>query len=327
MADLPTIPDGASPDGVPAPGAAGGQPSRGMDAAPPEIEGREELPEPTNEARRFGVPRPSIRWGQQLPAVFGLALCLGCLWALMSGGQLPGWRPGWPGAAGGDGIAVVIDPGHGGADSGAVAQSVVEKSLNLDVGLRVAQLLRARGVEVRLTRDDDHFVPLEDRVRMANALPNAVFVSIHFNDASGNGKAFSRASGIETYYCERKLAPDSGWAWAALPGSKGPAMPGAQNRAIREGQTLADCIQGSLIAGTAAADRGIKERSLYVTRRVQGPAVLVEGGFVSNPAEAHRLSESPYRQKIAESIAGGILKYLRGSRPRAPLVAATAFGT
>ena len=102
---------------------------------------------------------------------------------------------------------------------------------------------------------------------------------------------------------------------------------GAQNRAIREGQTLADCIQGSLIAGTAAMDRGIKERSLYVTHRVQGPAVLVEGGFVSNPAEAHRLGDSTYRQKIAESIAGGIIKYLGGARQRTPLVATAVFGT
>ncbi len=217
-------------------------------------------------------------------------------------------------------MAVVIDPGHGGEDSGAVAQGVVEKSLNLDVGLRVAALLRARGVEVRLTREDDHFVPLEDRVRLANALPGAVFVSIHFNDASGNGKAVGRASGIETYYCERKLIPDSGWAWASLFGGKGSAL-GAQNRAIREGQTLADCIQGSLIAGTAATDRGIKERSLYVTHRVMGPAVLVEGGFVSNPAEAHRLGDTAYRQKIAESLAGGIIKYLDAARQRAPLVA------
>ncbi len=217
-------------------------------------------------------------------------------------------------------VAVIIDPGHGGGDSGAVAQGVVEKSLNLDVGLRVAQLLQARGVEVRLTREDDHFVPLEDRVQLANSLPGAVFVSIHFNDASGNGKAVGRASGIETYYCERKLTPDSGWAWASLFGGKGSA-PGAPNGAIREGQTLADCIQGSLIAGTAATDRGIKERSLYVTHRVMGPAVLVEGGFVSNPAEARRLGDTAYRQTIAEAIAAGIVKYLGTSRQRAPLVA------
>ena len=280
----------------------------------------EASPKPVRGGWRFAESRPPIRWVRQLPAVFGLILCVGCLWALVSGGQLPGWQPHWPGAVGGRGVAVIIDPGHGGDDSGAVAQGVVEKSLNLDVGLRVAGLLRARGVEVRLTRDDDHFVPLEDRVRLANSLPGAVFVSIHFNDASGNGKAIGRASGIETYYCERKLTPDSGWAWASLFGGKGAAA-GTQGWAIREGQTLADCIQGSLIAGTAATDRGIKERSLYVTHRVMGPAVLVEGGFVSNPAEARRLGGSAYRQTIAEAITVGIIKYLGTSRQRAPLVA------
>ena len=125
--------------------------------------------------------------------------------------------------------------------------------------------------------------------------------------------------------------------WRRTPAGPGPTLLGkgvsaadpAQNRAIRDGQTLADCIQASLITGTAATDRGIKERSLYVTHRVRGPAVLVEGGFVSNAAEAHRLGDSTYRQKIAESIAGGIMKYLgNASRQRAPLVATAAtFGT
>ena len=277
------------------------------------------------EEPRTDAPRRPVWWVRQVLAVLGLALCVGCLWALIGGGQLPGWHPARPGEGATYKIAVVIDPGHGGGDSGAVAQGMVEKSLNLDVGLRVAQLLRARGVVVRLTREDDHFVSLEDRVRLANGLPGSVFVSIHFNDASGDGKAVSRASGIETYYCERKLTPDAGWAWASLFGGKSSVI-GAQNQAIHDGQTLADCIQGSLIAGTAATDRGIKERSLYVTHRVMGPAVLVEGGFVSNPAEAHHLGDTAYRQTIAASIADGILKYLGASRQRAPLVAA-AVGT
>ena len=98
--------------------------------------------------------------------------------------------------------------------------------------------------------------------------------------------------------------------------------------AVREGQTLADTIQGSLINGTAAADRGIKERSLYVTRRVQGPAVLVEGGFVSHPAEARLLGDPAYRQKLADSVAAGILRYLAlAHRPAAaPTIASVRAG-
>ena len=81
---------------------------------------------------------------------------------------------------------------------------------------------------------------------------------------------------------------------------------------------MADAIQGSLVLATSAADRGTKERALYVTRRVRGPAVLVEGGFISHPAEAKRLGEPAYRQTLAEAIAAGIVKYLQTSgRPPA----------
>ena len=197
------------------------------------------LPDQPRRGPRFGEPGPPIRWGRQIPALLGLALFVTCFWALVGGGPLPGWHPTRSGSTGAGGVEVIIDPGHGGEDSGAVAQGVTEKSLNLDVGLRVAQLLRAHGHGVQLTREDDHFVPLETRVRLANATPGAVFVSIHFNDASGNGKAVSRASGIETYYCERKLTPDSGWAWTSLLGVKNPVA-ASQNRSIHDGQVLAD---------------------------------------------------------------------------------------
>ena len=120
--------------------------------------------------------------------------------------------------------------------------------------------------------------------------------------------------------------------WASLlggvRGGPSPNQPGGNAWAVHEGQTLADAIQGSLISGTAATDRGIKERGLYVTRRVMGPAVLVEGGFVSHPAEAKLLGDPAYRQKLADSVAAGILRYLKSSRPppTAGTVAATRTG-
>ncbi len=277
---------------------------------------------PVRRAGRFSTPAPRVSWTRRLVPLAGLALLLSCLWALIGTGQFPSWQPWWTGAGLPGNAAVIIDPGHGGGDSGAVALGVVEKDLNLDVGLRVGRALRARGVAVKLTREDDHFVPLEGRVRLANALPGAVFVSIHFNDASGNGQATGRASGIETYYCEHKLPPASDWTLASLLGSAKVRAPD-ERWAVREGQTLADCIQGSLIAGTGAENRGIKERSLYVTHRVMGPAVLVEGGFVSHPGEARRLGDVAYRQTLAECIAEGIVKYLRGTRP-APTPGLTA---
>ena len=180
---------------------------------------------------------------------------------------------------------------------------------------------------MRLTREDDHFVTLEDRVRMANALPGAIFVSIHFNDASGEAR-LSRASGIETFYSENKEAVPPGLdvGIAVRRGEGGARRRSAAGRAwaVREGQTLADTIQGSLIKGTAATDRGIKERGLYVTRRVLGPAVLVEGGFVSHPAEARLLGDPAYRQKLADSVAAGILRYLETARHRPPTAATVA---
>lgn len=275
--------------------------------------------------RRFGQPAPPLPWWRMLAPSAGLALFLGCLWSLLGNGWWPGLPAWWSNRGGTGKVAVVIDPGHGGGDTGAVAQGVVEKDLNLDVGLRVARTLRARGVSVRLTREDDHFVPLEGRIRFANALLGSVFVSIHFNDASGNGQATGRASGIETYYCEHKLTPGGGWTLASLWGRAKPDVPDA-SWAIREGHTLADCIQTTLITGTGAENRGTKERSLYVTHRVAGPAVLVEGGFVSHPGEARRLGDPNYRQVLAECIAEGIVKYLHGAQP-APspvLAAATA---
>lgn len=283
---------------------------------------------PPGRPRRFDRLAPPIPWAQRLLPTAGLMLCLGCLWALAGTGKFPNSVLWWPGNGTPGNAAVIIDPGHGGGDSGAVAQGVVEKDLNLDVGQRVARALRSRGVTVRLTRETDRFVPLEGRVRLANALPGAVFVSIHFNDASGNGQATARASGIETYYCEHKLTPVAGWQWASLLGRAKAGVPDPR-WAVREGQTLADCIQGSLIAGTRAENRGIKERSLYVTHRVAGPAVLVEGGFVSHPGEARKLSDAVYRQVLAECIAEGIVRYLRGeNRPvPGPVVAASSAGT
>lgn len=117
--------------------------------------------------------------------------------------------------------------------------------------------------------------------------------------------------------------------WASLFGAGAKADPVAVRDvelwSAREGASLAQSIQGALVTNTAAMDRGIKERSLYVTRRVRGPSVLVEGGFVSHPAEAKLLGDPAYRQKLADAIASGIVKYLEGAaRDRMPAAVLTA---
>ena len=295
------------------------------------------VPAPRPPRRRFALTPGSDRripaavWRRHWTGVGGLVLLASCVHALI-GGPWPAWRlPSFstPLPTAGP-VAVVVDPGHGGGDTGAVAQGVVEKDLNLDVARRVAGRLAARGVRVRMTREDDHFITLEDRVRTANALPGAVFVSIHFNDASGDGRvAMNRASGIETFYSENKAmaASAGGWMWASLFGAGAKADPGAardvERWSARAGASLAQSIQGALVGSTAAADRGTKERSLYVTRRVRGPAVLVEGGFVSHPGEARLLGDPAYRQKLADAIADGIVRYLEEAT-RQPVPAAVA---
>lgn len=269
------------------------------------------LPPPAGNRRR----KIAVFWLRQGLAAAGLALFVASLVQLL--GSAPDDFTGWfrSGPRPGGSVAVILDPGHGGADSGAVAQGMVEKDLNLDVARRVAQALRLRGVVVRMTREDDRFVSLAGRVTMGNAAAGAIFVSIHFNDSP----ASAAATGIETYYSQtRETGPASRWMWASLLGGA-PGRPGeaAPADCVRESERLAHCIQGALVAGTAAADRGIKERALYVTRRVLAPAVLVEGGFVSHPAEARRLGDPEYRRHLAKFIADGILNYLATPTRRA----------
>ena len=229
---------------------------------------------------------------------------------------------------------VVLDPGHGGADTGAVAGGLVEKELTLDLARRVAGVLKRRGVPVHLTREEDLYVPLATRVRRADALPGAIFVSIHFNHAS------TAAGGVETFFTARKdpLAPALAaaadpagggsrlWQWVSWLGGSGEGWTAGNGAAAGivepapggEGQALASRIQTALVGGLSATDRGVKERGLYVTRHVRAPAVLVEGGFLSNPAEAKKLAAPAYRQRLAEAIAVGIVDYLNAPRPAHP---------
>ncbi len=300
------------------------------------------------EDRRPKTPTPRPRSGRQVVrqgiAAFGLLLFLGCALALVFqapppsspvAGPTPTPAPRSPAPAG---VVVVLDPGHGGADTGAVASGMVEKELTLDIARRVAATLERQRVSIRLTRDTDRYVPLAARARFANALPNSVFVSIHLNHATN-----APASGIETFYTERKeplLAlnlpvvggggSNGAWQWLArlfgVAPAPSPALSSSRDgsgelgSAVTESRALACCIQAKLVSRTAATDRGVKERGLYVTRHVAGPAVLVEGGFVSNPAEARSLGDPAYRQRVAESIADGIVEYLAeaAARPRVP---------
>ena len=197
-------------------------------------------------------------------------------------------------------VTVVLDPGHGGYDSGSVAGTVLEKDLTLDLAQRVDRLLRTNGIATLMTRTDDTFVSLGRRARIANHVRNSIFVSIHFNEG---GRPV--ASGIETYYADRQSLP--------LPRlvSWIPFLSPSENSDSPniESQKLAVFIQQSLVTQTRAPDRGAKGRQFFVIAHVTHPAVLVEGGFLSSRDEMAKLANSDYREKLATAIADGILHY------------------
>jgi N-acetylmuramoyl-L-alanine amidase len=168
---------------------------------------------------------------------------------------------------------IVIDPGHGGIDRGGIpGQRVPEKVMTLDVSRRLKPILERAGYRVIMTRNSDEFISLGTRVAIANEQRNAIFVCVHFNSARRVG-----ANGIETYFYSTESAP------------------------------LAASIQASVVRAAGTENRGVRRRGYYVLRRTTIPAVLVECGFLTNPTEAQYAQSAAYQQKLAQSIANGIL--------------------
>ena len=168
---------------------------------------------------------------------------------------------------------MVIDPGHGGYDSGAQNGAVLEKHLALDVSRRLARYLNRRGIKTTYTRGTK-FVSLDRRVAIANQYTDAVFVSIHFNSAANRG-----ATGVETFY----YTPQS--------------------------ELLAHLVQTNIIHKTRRVNRGVKHRNFRVIRGPRGPAILVEGGFLSNNRECKRCVDKVHRQKLAEAIGHALVRF------------------
>ncbi len=171
---------------------------------------------------------------------------------------------------------VVIDPGHGGHDRGGQWGKVYEKHLALDTSVRLERQLRSMGYRTAMTRRSDTFVTLPQRVRIANSHRNSIFVSVHYNYTWNRN-----AKGIETFYH------------------------GAESR------RLAQFVQQGMLRRTRATDRGAKFARYYVIRNTNNPAILVEGGFVSNREEREQVKLGWYREAIARGIADGIERYRR----------------
>ncbi len=194
---------------------------------------------------------------------------------------------------------VVLDPGHGGHDRGATNALGREKEYALDVSLRVKKILEAKGLKVVLTRNADVFIPLERRPKVANAIPNSIFVSIHFNAASTN------ANGFEVFSLTPRGAPSTS------DKTLGPRHfreePG--NFVDVPSAALASSVHHAMMGHFTEFDRGLKRARFAVIRLATVPSILVEGGFLSHSGDAKNIHTPAWRQKLAESIATGILGY------------------
>ncbi|TRU29283.1 MAG: N-acetylmuramoyl-L-alanine amidase [Microcystis aeruginosa Ma_SC_T_19800800_S464] len=172
---------------------------------------------------------------------------------------------------------VVIDPGHGGKDPGAIGiGGLQEKNVILPISLEVTRILQQQGIDVRLTRDSDFFVTLQGRTDMANRIDADLFVSIHANSM---GKARPDVNGIEVYYFgDRRLS---------------------------------DTIHRNIVRSIDMRDRGVRRARFYVLRTSKMPSTLVEVGYVTGAEDAPKLANANFQRQMAAAIAGGIIEYIQ----------------
>ena len=192
--------------------------------------------------------------------------------------------------------AIFLDPGHGGSDSGAVANGVREKDLTLSVYNKVSSRLASLGYSVLTSRNTDKDVGLVSRADQANKSNADMFLSIHFN-AGGRGASY----GIETYYYK----PEAGYT---------PAINKENHNnpeRLEKSRKLANKVQQNLLYKTGAYDRGVKRASFAVLRETSIPSILVELGFIDNQEEVSKIKTNEYQEKLADGIVDGIVEYYK----------------
>jgi N-acetylmuramoyl-L-alanine amidase len=196
---------------------------------------------------------------------------------------------------------VVLDPGHGGYDKGAICRYGSEKNFALDVARQLRPLLQAKGLRVIMTREGDYFVPLEVRARIANAARDAIFVSIHFNATDRDPSA----TGFEIFSFTPRGAPSTSDNWV----TSSSASVQAGSRVDGQSMALSACIYHSLLGHIPEFDRGIKRARFAVLRLTEIPAVLVEGGFLTERGESRLIAKRDWRGRLAQAISVGIENY------------------
>ncbi|MGH8092794.1 MAG: N-acetylmuramoyl-L-alanine amidase family protein [Chthoniobacterales bacterium] len=197
---------------------------------------------------------------------------------------------------------VVLDPGHGGADSGTTGPRGNEKTYALDVALTARERLLRAGFKVEMTRSSDRTVSLEERVAFANQFPNAVFISIHFNSGPGG-------SGVESYALAPAGVPSNASNEEHPSGGETRWCEG--NRHDPANIALAAAIQGSILSRVSVFDRGVRHARFHVLRDIKVPAVLVEAGFLNDPVEGAHIATPQYRQRLGDAIAQAVTIYNR----------------
>jgi len=226
-------------------------------------------------------------------------------------------------------FVVVIDPGHGGDQDGALSPAgVKEKDLTLEIARRVAAALKPQGVRVVMTRTGDLSVPLANRPAIANAIKADVFISIHLNSMP-TAEQRARTRGIESYFLSADATDAHASAVAArenadrLAGEDlvDPSDPVAgilsdlaDAESLAGSSRLAYDIHERLVAALGAEDHGVKQAPFYVLAGARMPAVLLELGFLSHQDDAARLMSRGYQERIAAAIADGVRAWRQETR-------------
>lgn len=185
-------------------------------------------------------------------------------------------------------FSILLDPGHGGHDVGTQSISkprYQEKSLNLVTAQFVKNYLQQLGYQVGMTREQDKFVSLDKRTQIANERKPTLFVSIHYNSAPS-----AEAQGVEVFFYQSKDKE--------------------KKERMQKSKRLAQAVLKNVIANTHAKSRGVKQANYVVIRDTMMPAILVEGGFVTNEAELEKLKDPTYLKRLAWGIVRGIEDYL-----------------
>jgi N-acetylmuramoyl-L-alanine amidase len=217
---------------------------------------------------------------------------------------------------------IVIDPGHGGHDTGTIGPTgLMEKDLCLDVALRLGKIIQQRlpGADIVYTRSDDTFIPLEERTTIANDAKADLFISIHANSSQDH-----LARGVETYYLNMKGSAEAMEVATRENASSDQGIHDledlvkkiARNEKIDESKEFAEDIQDSLAkrmqkASKTVKNRGVRKAPFVVLIGADMPSILTEISFLSNPADEKLLKQPEYRQRVAEGLYQGVASYLQ----------------